>query len=450
MAYTDIVQVAITLNTTTLTEQGFGTVSFLAETRVFPERTKLYDSVASMLNDGFVDGENAILAATSAFSNSPRVPQILIGRRNSSFSANPTSVSAGDTYILDITVDGVAYNFPETGHADAQGVCDAWVIAMGGTVNVDDVVDVATAGTGSSAVLQITPKDTSSFFDVEVGAGSTQEITTSFFSDETPLETLTAMSEENDDYYFVTAEDHSASYVADMASAVESLSKIYFMSTNEVDNVGAYIDNGTDSTILGLLKENNRLRTAGMFHHEANSIFPELAWVGLNAPYDAGSITWANVQPSISASEHTTLGRRLNATEKNNLNLRIANYADYDAGVTFMRTGRTSKNEWIDSVRGVDWLTQRISTDMKGLLLNQQGGKVPYTNVGRALVYNTLDSSLQQGVNRVFIDSYTISVPLLTDISDNDKNSRILSGVTFTGILSGAIHEIEIQGVLSV
>ena len=44
---------------------------------------------------------------------------------------------------------------------------------------------------------------------------------------------------------------------------------------------------------------------------------------------------------------------------------------------------------------------------------------------------------------------YTVTVPLASNISANQKASRILTDVYFTARLAGAIHVVEIRGQLT-
>lgn len=83
------------------------------------------------------------------------------------------------------------------------------------------------------------------------------------------------------------------------------------------------------------------------------------------------------------------------------------------------------------------------------LLVNQIGGKVPYTNSGLNLVRNVMKNVLNRFVDRGFItENYTINIPDAADIPVADKNNRVLQGVTFEAELAGAIHTITISGNL--
>ena len=78
-----------------------------------------------------------------------------------------------------------------------------------------------------------------------------------------------------------------------------------------------------------------------------------------------------------------------------------------------------------------------------------EGGKLTGDDDGIARVREVATSSLQRGVNRNFLSSYTLTVPLQIDRSLPDIANRILTGCTFTGILSNAIQFIEIDGTVT-
>ena len=86
---------------------------------------------------------------------------------------------------------------------------------------------------------------------------------------------------------------------------------------------------------------------------------------------------------------------------------------------------------------------------------------MPYTAAGIQMVKAALKSVLDLGVSRGgiapeesdgdggVIPSYTITVPQISSISATVKATRMLSDVSFTARLAGAINNITLKGVLS-
>jgi hypothetical protein len=93
------------------------------------------------------------------------------------------------------------------------------------------------------------------------------------------------------------------------------------------------------------------------------------------------------------------------------------------------------------------------------LLINRD--KVPYTDDGIALIEARIRQALELGQDRGGIApteydedgnenlGFTIEVPLASNISANQKASRVLTDVKFTARLAGAIHVVEIYGSLT-
>jgi hypothetical protein len=85
------------------------------------------------------------------------------------------------------------------------------------------------------------------------------------------------------------------------------------------------------------------------------------------------------------------------------------------------------------------------------LLVNSP--KVPYTNAGITAIEGEIRRSLTEGVTNDFIatePAFTVTTPNVSDVSQADKANRVLRNVTFQATLSGAIHVVEINGVVSI
>ena len=451
MTYSPIIKVDISINATPLTQEGFGTPLFISAHRQFQERVRSYSSVAEVQTD-FASDSNAVKAAQKVFAQSPTVSQFMVGRADVKASITPAAPTAdGESYQFSITLDEtgysttLSYNVTSFSTEDAQDVADSWKASIEADPNLASEVTAVVVGTGASAVLEISGQAADTYFEV---ADFTSNGSSVYVANESAEETLSAIEEENNDWYFITAEDHSNSYVLAMAQAASARDTIYFVSSNDVANLTSYQAGNTD--LFAQLRDGNFKNVVTLFHHDADD-FVELAYIGANAPYDAGSVTWANLQLNgVGFSQSPTNGRPLTSTQKGNLNDKNANYVELDAGISYTRTGITAGGEWIDVIRGVSWQTADMSTSLRALLVNQKGGKVSYNDQGIAQIREVISSSLQRGVNREFLDSYTVSVPLLKDTSQLDRLARILTGVSFEGILAGAIHEVIVVGSVTV
>lgn len=465
MAYSPIVTVNIAINAVNLTQAGFGTPIFITTHDRVDDRVIDISAPDELVNDyGFETSSNAYLAALQLFDNNPSPTIMKIGRRGGQVTATP-SVPAGDgtaeTFTINVEYPSLSSTFSGTfisvgdGAETRQTVCDALKTALEGQAGFGDSLTATVTGTGDSAVLVIAAIDNNFVFRVTTDATSAGITTPTFTNElvgtESAADCFVAIKEEDSDFYFVTSEARPSTdrtYVESLSDLVQAEDKLYFVASGDAVDYTA-----EDSTSFFWSAWNDqKTQTVTFWHHSAVSDFPELKYVGYNAPYDAGSVTWANLRlPNLSPSgQVTNTDKPLNPSQLGRLVARNANFVVRDAGVNVTRTGITAGGEWIDVIRGVHWLTEDMTVSLKSLLFNQKGGKVPYTNQGIARVRETVQSSLQRAVNRGFLDSYTLTVPLITEVNPQDFIDRVLKGVSFTGILAGAIHTVEVQGQVTV
>jgi hypothetical protein len=258
--------------------------------------------------------------------------------------------------------------------------------------------------------------------------------------DSTYADTITAISEENDEWYAVTADTHVKADVLEIAATVEALNRMYFVSTQEV---GSYATIVAATDTAAALFSGEYERTVCFYFDTADTTFPECSLVGHNLPYLAGAATWGNIQLGIGESKNAS-GFSLTETQVTNLQARKCNYAKTYAGITIVRNGVTSSGEWIDVVRGIDALEDDLQKTLFDLLINQQGGKIPYDDNGLNQVRGAITNVLRRFVNRRFLqENFTINIPAAADIQIVDKTNRILSDVSFEAFLVGAIHTID-------
>ena len=105
---------------------------------------------------------------------------------------------------------------------------------------------------------------------------------------------------------------------------------------------------------------------------------------------------------------------------------------------------------YIDCTTSIDWLDCRMTEDVFGLLTGTST-KIPYTQAGIDLVAAQVRARLDLGVANGHIDSgFTLSIPDIAEVSASDKTTRCLTNVTWSAVLAGAIHKVEIVGTVTV
>lgn len=169
--------------------------------------------------------------------------------------------------------------------------------------------------------------------------------------------------------------------------------------------------------------------------------------------YDPGTETWnlkelAALQPTALSTQ-----QKKDMEEKN-----INTFLRY-AGCNMLMGGKTLAGEWIDVIRFRDWLKAEMQFNVfSALKLNR---KVPYTDAGIGLIEAQMIETLAKGqsiggiapteydADENEIPGYTVTVPLASDLTEEERHSRKLTGCRYTARLAGAIHAVEIEGTLT-
>ena len=172
---------------------------------------------------------------------------------------------------------------------------------------------------------------------------------------------------------------------------------------------------------------------------------------GLSRP--AGSNTWAFKRiAAIEPADFSTTFER--ALEEGH-----SNYITRRAGRIITINGQVRGGEWIDVIRGRDWLQNDMQLRVFNLLLMRD--KIPYTDDGIGMIENQMRASLLSAQARGIVapneydtdgnlvPGFVVSVPLSANITATQRASRVLVDCTFTARLAGAIHVVRIDGTLT-
>lgn len=444
-----IVNVDITLNTAGTTREGFGLPLFLASTDNFEERVRGYTSLTEVAED-FNENSAAYKAAKQLWSQTPKVTQLYIGRRAMQYTVSiPDKVTESTDYSLTVAVGGgVSQPLQYTAKSNdtAEVVLTQFKTQIEANPALKDNVTVSVSGSAGSATMIITKAGENDFVKVTTTA---QNLSISATTADSASVALAAIETYSTDWYFIATEDRTSQFVTAMASEIQARRKIFFTASNDVKALqGTELASATD--VPAQLAKSKYTRTVCLWHHTASFDYPEMAYIAYGAPYDAGSIAWGNAQlTGVAASMQPANKRPLTSIQKSALDARSCNFIDLDGGVPVVRRGITSGGEWIDIIRGVDWLESDLKTSLRDLLINQKGGKITYDDTGITRVRQVIETSLQRAVNRNFLSTYTVTVPKASQVSLADKKARILKDITFHGILAGAILDVDLKGTVA-
>lgn len=438
----NIVNLTITRETAAISQAGFGSAAFLSNNAVFQERIKVYSSFTAVQEDALA-GADTLASAAKYFGQEIRPTQLYVikkGRdlpRVQTFSLDSDFVTGNqiDLNINDVAISTV--NFA-TDH-------DTTLAALASAMQASaDVVSATVTGPREITVTG-DDDDVAVVIDTVVIAGGasqpTETITVTQYEDGvlTNLASIAAAQLINNDWYGFAAYTRVASEIEEIAAVIEAQRKLYGYASNDAD-----ILTSGSSDIASTLQAAAYDRTFGIYSDdEAN--YPEMALFGRVLPTTPGSVTWAfKTLAGITYDD-------LNDTEKTNAEGKGINLYLRLLGNNFTWEGFVASGEYIDVIRGIDWMYARIQENVFGAFLNND--KIPFTDDGAATIENQVIQVLQQAEDNTLLSDdpkFTTSVPLAANVSTVDKAARRLPDVTFDGTLAGAIHKTVIAGRVSV
>ena len=205
---------------------------------------------------------------------------------------------------------------------------------------------------------------------------------------------------------------------------------------------------GKEVSLGKFFKDQNYKRVVTFFK-DANNDYPNAAIMGSILPRDAGTYTLSfldvsGVQPA-----------SLNNSQKLALETNNINYYDYVSNETNARVGANCGKVANGNAFEISYLEDWVITTIKENLLNVFLSKpiVPYNAFGFSLVSGAIMQALIEAANRGVIErvlSSDVAMPNLNNISEQDRASGILNGITFRFTLSYAIKKIgTIYGIVT-
>lgn len=262
-------------------------------------------------------------------------------------------------------------------------------------------------------------------------------------SSETPADAIAAIAAENATWYGFTDVANNSADVLAYAAWAEANKKLFFA----VLPTAALGAGGVAET----LKTTNYYRTAWWYTADVATQFQQVAAMAKGFSKLPGADDWANM--TLAATPSTLLSE----TVAQNIFTLNGNTFEPVRNTASTFNGKVAAGEWVDVIRGRDWLEEEASTRLYSFFLDR---KVPYTDKGIASIENQLRGALNLAVTRgvlapdevnaagKIVPSYTVTTPLNANISSVDKANRVLRDMSFTARLAGAIHAVEVSGTL--
>jgi hypothetical protein len=452
MPYVETVQSRITRNTVSVDTATFNFPLFATPHNYFSERVRSYASWTEVTQDPAIPSTSvAYKGLQQAFSQLPSPSKVFLGRQETdSMTLTPSPIVNSADYSVKFIVKDDATLTPVTTTVTVTSDASATASEIATLVHADILANVA----------NVTPVDNGGSVTVTADAGyqfaieSLVKLVDSYVTTETAANLLAAIKAESEDWYFMCWSDHSEASILAMAAEIEATGstnkpKMYFASTDDSNTLKALPDPADD--VIGKLKELGYTRTVCDWNHQADTIFPEMADVGYNGPFQPGSTTWKFMQVvGVTAASEPLTGINLSSAKQGYIDDRNGNWMGEERGVNIYREGKVVSGEWIDVIRTVDWLNDTIEAEVFSLLVNRKGGKIPNTPSGRQLIANTIDSVLKRAVDVGALSGYVpTTIPADEDIPYQDKVDRILNDVKWTGYIAGAVHSVITDGNLT-
>jgi len=230
--------------------------------------------------------------------------------------------------------------------------------------------------------------------------------------------------------YLVT--DATDAEADDIAAYIETTEKFYIHHTKTIptaNNIGLASD----------LKALGYVRTWVILNTEADQGVAAAGYAARFGTQEAGSTTWVykeivGLQPENLTPTQAGYANAQNLqwyTTIENLNMVYGN-------------GRVVGGEAIDVMVGVQWIITRMREAVFGVVTTPR--KLSFTGAGIAAVESAVRSTLAEAITRdILADDFTpiVVVPQALSFTPAQRNTRVLSGITFQARLAGAILAVD-------
>ncbi len=477
-----IVTVNVSVAPSVPAKQGFGTAAFVTKENLLSgsqssDRILFYSTVAEVDAD-WGSSSDVSKAATSYFSQSPSPTLFaVIANYDAGFQGTLTGVTAQSAVaqwngittgsfaitMNSVTADVLLLDFSGAADMDAvaalietgiQNADAAWTSATC-IWNVDHIEIgnalvggniTATSQAASGVDISITHMFTDvSISGVKVVAGVPVE---------TVPDSLSAAEFASSNWYGVLIQSlHFDTQVQlDVAAWAEARVKLFSTTSH---NPNSLVLGNIDNNIYKLSNSNYQ-RTTAIFSSVTEE-YPDAAVLGkaFTVNFDSpNSVITLKFKPLAGISTEN-----LTTSQKSALDEKRGNALTSIAGTSMLAESFMSSQLFFDERHSIDWLVGEIESNVFGYLITRPT-KIPLTDAGASSIeqqlIRALDAANSNGMigtgttsGGVFLgNGYITSVQKVADMNPVDKGNRIAPAIAFTALLAGAVHFIQIDGVV--
>lgn len=440
-----VVSVTLTYGATAISEVQFDIPLILTGHSVTGNLVDYFTSSDALLTAGFSTSDPAYKMAKLLFDGLFAPQQVIVGKRDvDRFTLTPI-VTDSYTYVVTIKngTQSKDFKFVSDDTATAQEI----VVGLTEMINADTTYSAFFTVANDGAKMTFAPK-AGKFASV-----SSQGFTSATTYENSILEDLTAISNEDNSYFWVVSDSHVDQDIIDVAGYVEEHDKVYFFSTSSPGVKTKANDNILQR--LGDMGYNNTGMALWMTN--ADTVFPEAAVVG----------SICSAQPGTTTLHGKTLVgveiEKLDQTSENYIVQQNGNIYRKEHGVLFYRDGFMVSGFYADYVVHALWFKARTEESLFALFKQQSmlGSGVRATSAGIALIRQAVMANpIQVGINNGSISNEvvtseqtgllvslkpTVYIPSRADMTDAQINARLIEGMVIEYVYAGFFHYVKVQ-----
>ncbi len=449
MALQDIVNLSITLKSSSPTKAGFGTALLLtSKAPTFQGRTKLYKTADEMLADGFVTTDIEYKKANALKSQQPAPKTFKIGKRllkpTQTITLTPTVTTEGFIYSGKIVGPGGTQSFSYTvlAAATVQIIVEALtplIDAFADVTATEDNTKITVVSSAVGKILQFTELVPElKVQDITVDPGITTDLAAIFAADT--------------DWFGLILDSDSEAEVAAAGVWCESKRRILKAATADF---GAK-DAATVNDLISDCKALDLFNTEIAYHHEVGSLLAAAA-MGAELVRTPGTYTMAHKSFSGVATTgvHANGTPYLTSAQEAAVQAKNGNTYTVISGNGDYFPGWVTGGDFVDAVRFIHFMFARIQERVIGVL---QGSEVVrYTQAGIDTMTNAVLSLLLSYTKKPYEAlsleknlEPRVEFPAYADIDAGDRQGRHLPDGTFSARYTGGIHTMDLAGTVSV
>lgn len=468
-----VVNVAVEMSPTAAALRNFGSCLILGDSDIIDtdERIRLYSSISDIATD-FGISSREYLAAQAFFSQSPQPTQVYIGRwaksatagrlRGRTLSSAEQDISlftAITTGTLSLTIDGASKSMASidlSAETNLNGVASQISSALGVSGScawTGERFVITSATTGTSSTVATT--DTGTLSSLMGFAGSATS--DAGVAAESLASAITVLLDYNTWYMVCVAPDASDDSIVEAAGLIEAASPsrmIGFTTQNSTE-----IDSTASSTLGSRLKGLGYNRTILVYSSDspvaAASVFGRMATINFEGSNTTLTLKFKQL-PGVTAENLRS--SQAEALKSHNVNA----FCAYQNDTSILQEGITSGGWFIDETHGLDWLQNRVETDLWNLLYTSK--KVGQDESGATAIVSCVNKSLEQGVTNGLIapgvwngdafgalesgdtlsTGYYVYIQPFDEQSQSDREARKAPPIQIAVKLKGAVHFINV------